>query len=240
MVDALPRSRLSAGTTLSPAAPALVYTHPPASIEAEIHGLSWSAGNAHIATTPMFRGAIAAWDATTGQHGYTLPVALVQLPDVRWSAQGRLQLLRAAKDKMLSIVDVASNQNVSSYQGYTQLDVFFLRAAHWSPDGRRVGSIGKDTSIDVWDAATGQTIIRPGVAEVGPADLGGNVFSDEMRQNLWQSDCSWSSDGGRILFWSYSGLGSVWDVQSGQLVTRSGGHWQRGRPTTCLSPRALA
>lgn len=226
VADALTYSRLSAHLTGVPAVPALLFTHLTANKEAEIGGLLWSPDSAHLATLPRFAGAIEAWNATTGRQNFSVPLALLERANVQWSPQGTLQILRPAKDKTLNIVDVASNQQVSSYQGYRQLDVFFLKAAHWSPDGRHVGSIGKYTFIDIWDAATGQNLISLGVTEVGPVDLGGDVFSDEMQHNLELVDFSWSPDGGRILTWSASGLGSVWDVHTGQLLTRYARHWQ--------------
>jgi len=226
VADVLTYSQLSASIHSAPVAPALVSTHMTANKEAEIAGLLWASDSMHLATLPRFAGAIEAWNATTGRQNVSLPLTVLERAIVQWAPQGKLQLLLPAKDKTLTIVDVASGQKVSSYQGYTQLDVFFLRAAHWSPDGGRVGSIGKDTFVDIWDPTSGQNMISLGVAEVGPVDLGGDVFSDEMQHNLELIDFSWSPDGGRILTWSSSGLGSVWDVRTGQLLTRYARHWQ--------------
>ena len=84
-----------------------------------------------------------------------------------------------------------------------------LRRVLFSPDGKRVLTVGFDGAGRLWDAASG-AILASLDGHEGPV-----------------VDAAWSVDGSRIATASYDRTGRLWDAASGGLVAVLRGHEDR-------------
>lgn len=127
----------------------------------------------------------------SGQLGLQLAAAafrLKRIPETLTALQYCLQHTSG----MLWIVDTGSPVNSIAF----------------SPDGTRILTGGRDQTVRVWDARTGQAIGEPLRGLEGMA-----------------SSVAFSPDGARIVFGGRDGTVQVWDAQSGQLLGQAlGGH----------------
>lgn len=76
----------------------------------------------------------------------------------------------------------------------------------WSNDGKWILSVSTDSSVEVWDAETGQSIF----------ELSGHAGAVNYGE--------WSDDGKRILTVSADGTARVWSADNGQEITVLSGH----------------
>ena len=76
----------------------------------------------------------------------------------------------------------------------------------WSPDGQRLLSGSWDTSLKVWDAASGECLLT----------LSGHASSVEA--------CAWSPDSQRLLSGSWDTSLKVWDAASGECLLTLSSH----------------
>jgi WD40 repeat protein/uncharacterized protein YjbI with pentapeptide repeats len=79
----------------------------------------------------------------------------------------------------------------------------------WSPDGRRVLSAAADKTLRIWDAVSGNCLLR----------LTGH--SNRV------TACAWSPDGRRVLSASEDKTLGIWDAASGELLLTLSGHSKR-------------
>ena len=147
--------------------------------------------------------AVRLWDATAGTATRDLS-ALKELKGFHigaasYSPDGKhLALLRGGEANGLSgkpvILDsatgkVAKELTPGHLDGGTGLA--------WHPDGKHLASSGRDTTVRVWDTATGKL-----VSELGKGR--GGQFKD------WICAASWSADGTRIAAADMAGAVQVW------------------------------
>ena len=76
----------------------------------------------------------------------------------------------------------------------------------WSPDGARLLSAGKDGSLRLWDAASGEQL-RTLAGHEGPV-----------------RSCAWSPDGTRLLSAGMDGTLRLWDATTGEQLRTLRGH----------------
>ena len=92
-----------------------------------------------------------------------------------------------------------------------------VNACGWSPDGTRVLSASSDNALRLWDAATGDVLLR----------LTGHENS------VW--GCAWSPDGRRVLSASADNTLRLWDAATGVELGPTMYHFNhpssRGGPT---------
>jgi WD40 repeat protein len=83
----------------------------------------------------------------------------------------------------------------------------------WSPTGDRILTCGQDATARVWDAWTGEELLRLTGHET-------TVFTG-----------GWSPDGSRVVTGSFDGTARVWDATTGELQLILSGHdwWQAPR-----------
>jgi WD40 repeat protein len=84
---------------------------------------------------------------------------------------------------------VPPGSKLATYTGHTS-DVFDLT---WSPDNMRIASGGKDTTVQIWEALSGQQL------------------SGYRGHTNWVASVAWSSNGAYIVSGDYNGSVQVWD-----------------------------
>jgi len=134
-----------------------------------------------------------------------------------------------------------------------------VNACAWSPDGARLASGSYDSTVKVWDAASGQCLLtlqghQGGVSACawspdgtrlasGAGDSTVKVWdaaSGQCLLTLWGHDrpvssCAWSADGTRLASGSYDSTVKVWDAAGGQCLLTLQGH-QGGVSACAWSP----
>ena len=123
-----------------------------------------------------------------------------------WSPDGA-RVARQFAYGLVRIWDVTTGAEVLRIQ---QADRGFMNAIAWSPDGTRILTLtsptfGTNGELEIWDATTGTSLGK--LAE----DCGG-----------WEA--RWSPDGRRIVTYGFGAPATVWDVETGEIVTRNTGH----------------
>jgi WD40 repeat protein/DNA-binding XRE family transcriptional regulator len=122
----------------------------------------------------------------------------------------------------------------------------------YSPDGRRLATIGKDGTVKVWEASTGQELFNlpgttPLVDTYGPQRLGFSpdgallASSDKNLVKIWDSvsgkvlrtlsghtaevwAVAFSRDGKRLATGGVDSMVQVWEVATGKLLVTLSGH----------------
>ena len=91
---------------------------------------------------------------------------------------------------------------LSTYHGHsaTVIDIA------WSPDSKRLASAGKDNTVQVWDASTGQRVL----IYRGHSD--------------WVTAVAWSPNGRYLASASRDETAPVWEASTGRQVFNPGGH----------------
>jgi WD40 repeat protein len=110
-----------------------------------------------------------------------------------------------------------------------------VEGVNYSPDGRRLVSVGQDNTARVWDAATGESITPPlkhashvrwagfsadsrmiltagkDMARVWDARTG-EAITPPLRHNNWLQSAAWSNNGRKVITAAIDGVVKVWDV----------------------------
>jgi WD40 repeat protein len=159
------------------------------------------------------------WDAETGQEILTLKHAdivwsVAYSPDDRYIVTGsggygpNMERFTAE----VKLWDAKTGKEIRTLNGHSGEVV----SVAFSPDGKRIVSGSRDTTLKVWDAQTGQEI---------------HTLRGHMN---WVTGVAYRPDGKHIVSGSGDILGpgelKVWDAQTGQLL-----HTLKGHPGQILS-----
>jgi len=163
--------------------------------------VAWSPDGDRLAAGD-WDGVIRVWDTVKGTQILNLKGAG---PSVAWSADGkRLALSKAGADGYhhIQIVDALSGGEVLSFAA-TKVETLWDLA--WSPNGKRLASSESENWVRVWDATTGQELLK-------------------FRHLGTVGRVAWSPDGKRLATASWAQRISVWDLATGRETLTLRGH----------------
>lgn len=147
---------------------------------------------------------------------------------------------------VIKIIDSTTQNELRSLEGH---DCSILSVA-WNPDGTQLASAGQDSTIRIWDVATGQStsIIEDGVSPDGWYSLEWspdgsmlvslfgslwiNVWDTSTEQYLFNlkgheypvRDVEWSPDGRQLVSGSSDHTVRIWDVETRTTTMTLAGH----------------
>ena len=176
-------------------------------------GLAWSPDGTRIASASADK-TVQVWDVVTGRNLFTYRGHSDYVFAVAWSPDGK-RLATGGNDKVVQVWELAkdtkgnfltsflfSNRGSFAYRGHTGC----VNAISWSPDGRRIASVGKDKSMQVWDAASGKL-----------------TFIYRHRSSAFNA-VAWSFDSRRIATGSNDKTVQVWDAFNRSTLCIYSGH----------------
>jgi WD40 repeat protein/tetratricopeptide (TPR) repeat protein len=222
----------------------------------EVVAVTWSPDGKYIASGAR-DGTVHIWAAADERHIYTYRGHFDHVQAVAWSADGAC-IASCSRDKTVQVwaaegirALAASNAKkmvrpspgalLCTYHGHAQK----ITAVQWSPHGKRIASASMDGTVQVWDAATGNTIsIYRGHA--GPVRAlswlrGGEKIAsggDDTTVQVWEAGTSkqiftyrghttkvkrvswWSSShgGSGVVSVGEDGIARTWEDTTGKLV----------------------
>lgn len=129
------------------------------------------------------------------------PTALLGLA---WSPNGKYIATGAAGVSTVQVLDARTRAVLVTYTGHT--DGISMLA--WSPDSKRIASASYDATVQIWDAATGKSLMT--------------LTSDHSPSAILS--VAWSPDGSRLVSGSYDQTVKIWDATTGQTIDTDYGH----------------
>ena len=141
------------------------------------------------------------WDIQTGEVIRSFEGHDSTLQGIEFSADGS-QLLTASGDTTIILWEIETGQILQRFEGHTS----WVNSAVFGPDNRSILSGSDDATMILWDIETGQ-MIRQFYNEAGASIL----------------DVAFGPDGRTALSGGVNGL-TVWNIETGQPVSRLRGH----------------
>jgi WD40 repeat protein len=134
-------------------------------------------GRSLFATDRRFGPEIAEWDTLSskllrqlgkgpnGASDFNATNILALSPDARFLALG-FRPMETTEDYTIHLSEVATGKEVRQFKGHTKA----VGDAYFSPDGKRMASIGGDKTLRLWDVATGaeQRVIPLNTGRMAP------------------------------------------------------------------------
>lgn len=182
----------------------------------DVWGVAWSPDSKRLASGNSI-GTVQVWDTLTGKLLVTYRGHSEAVGHVAWSPDGR-RIASASYDGVVQVWDAATGMRLMTYNQSKGTPVWQVA---WSPDGRHIVSgtgasgahypIHSDNEADVWDATTGQLLLR----------YQGHGSANEVYALAWSPDGKYIASGGdeQVI--------RVWDVTTGDTSLLYRGHTDR-------------
>ena len=175
-------------------------------------GLAWSPDGTRIASASADK-TVQVWEVSTGRNIFTYRGHSDYVFAVAWSPDGK-RLATGGNDKVVQVWELAkdtkgnfltslfSNRGSFAFRGHSGR----INAIAWSPDGRRIASVGSDKSLQIWDAASGKLI-----------------FIYRHRSSAFNA-VAWSFDSRRVATGNNDKTVQVWDTLTRSTLCIYSGH----------------
>jgi|GEM_PF-3439715 len=179
-----------------------------------------------VATQRLKEGDTSLWSSAVAVHpqGHQFVVGLFN---------GDLQLWEIETGKLLSTIKEAHKHSAHPLLADERLKVTVGGLA-WSPDGRRVASVGLfDHRVKLWDPTTGERVKEwsdedPEMPNPGPLELLANTLA-----------ILFSKDNKQLVTAGRDGIIRLWDVETGNISRRLQGHTKTVHAVTVSSDGRL-
>ncbi len=102
------------------------------------------------------------------------------------------------------------NGLMQMYSGHSS----WIGALVWSPNGQRIASAGGDSTVQVWEAATGEK------------------YSVYQGHTAYVQAVAWSPDGQYIASGSDDGTVKIWNISTGRTASSYSGHYNKVKAVT--------
>jgi len=178
--------------------------------------LEWSSDSRY---TAFADGDFQVWDVTTLQQVISEDVKS-SVYAVSWAPNGKY-IAYADGDSGIQIWDIETRNMIYTYHGHTKKTLPIDKVS-WSPDSRRIASIGcRDNTVHVWDATTGKNAV---------IYCQGQPCSEQ--EEILEHTVVWAPNGKCIAsannHWKSSGYRDhsvhIWDAFTGNILQRFCGH----------------
>jgi WD40 repeat protein/serine/threonine protein kinase len=165
-----------------------------------VSSLEFSPDGKHLATNGALE-VVQVWDTTTGREAFALNGHRDHVYAVTFSHDGRY-LATAAADLTVRVWDASTGKEVCTLEGHAGR----ATCVAFSPDDRLLASGDSDQKVKLWDWAARREVRT--LAEQHTHHVFGVAFSPDGK---YLASASWAE----VI---------LWDVQTGELVRRLGGH----------------
>ncbi|MCB0206708.1 MAG: WD40 repeat domain-containing protein, partial [Anaerolineae bacterium] len=172
----------------------------------------WSPDGSKFATGSV-DGVIQIWDARTGQELLSFLAHDKEIFWTRWSPDGRQIVSNAGNSGEAKLWDAETGQLVRNLT--PEGSEVTVHDVAWSPDGKRLATVGLDGIVSFWDLTTGERW----------QSTGGHISSTR-----W---VDWFPGQDRVLISDIGGEIKVWDVATGTEIASFG---VPGSHSAVLSP----
>jgi WD40 repeat protein/DNA polymerase III delta prime subunit len=129
-----------------------------------------------------------------------------------WSPDGKYIAASGPNDDNVQVWAASDGRYVYTYHQHSQGDFPSVNTIVWSPDSKRIASVGSDGAVLVWDAADGNRVLTYHKHEAQGPNTSQTPYTDVI-------DVVWSPNGKNIILTKGDGTVQIWDDASGKSLS---------------------
>ena len=184
-------------------------------------------------------GTVRIWDVLSGRELATFSSGSNAVNSVAWSPDG--SKLSSAEDRGLRIWEVNTGKELRVLTRTTGWSGA-IQSVAWSSDGRRLATGANNSSVQVWDAATGQSLVQltghraaltcvawsadnihlASAAQDGTVRVWDTIAAKELFVPLQHGasvrNVAWTSDGAQLASGGDDNMAKIWDGSTGEAL----------------------
>ena len=149
-----------------------------------VNAVAWSPNGLYVASGTRSDG-VHVWQVSTGTTIQVYGSHAAELMTLAWSPDGKY-IASGGGDDTVQVWEAATKKRIFTYHGHAGTDTGTgISAIVWSPDGTRIASSGgDDTTVQVWDAFSGNNAFIY------------TAHTEHVNVLAWSSDGMWLASGG--------------------------------------------